>query len=74
MNYAAPANTAPPQATPCDQACGERPVAEAGRSPGVLDKALALAYGIFFVLLAVAGSLWIMADLSATLLPAPHVH
>jgi hypothetical protein len=36
-----------------------------GRStPSVRDKALALAYGMFFVFLAVAGSLWILADLS----------
>jgi hypothetical protein len=47
---------------------------EEGRSPGLLDKALALAYGMFFVLLAVAGSLWILADQSATLIPRHHVH
>ena len=67
-------STARPNATTCDHACGETPVAEEGRSPGVLDKVLALAYGMFFVVLAVAGSLWILADLSATLLPVHHVH
>jgi hypothetical protein len=74
MNYAVPMNTAPPTATTCDHACADRPVAEEGRSPGVLDKVLALAYGAFFVFLAVAGSLWILADLSATLMPVQHVH
>jgi hypothetical protein len=48
-------------------------VAEEGRSPGLFDKVLALAYSTFFLLLAVAGSLWIMADLS-TALAGPHVH
>jgi hypothetical protein len=67
-------NTARPKATTCEHACGERPVAEESRSPGVLDKVLVLAYGMFFVFLAVAGSLWILADLSATLLPVRHVH
>ena len=38
------------------------------------DKVLAFAYGAFFVLLAAVGSLWIMADLSATLLPVSRVH
>ena len=40
----------------------------------MLDKALAVAYGMFFVFFAVAGSLWILADLSAALmteLPCP---
>jgi hypothetical protein len=53
----------------CDHAGGASPVAEEGRSPGVLDSVLAVAYGMFFVAVAVAGSLWIMADLSATLIP-----
>lgn len=61
MNYAIPANTGP-QATTSDHACG------------VLDRVLALAYGVFFVVLAVAGSLWIVADLSAALMPGNHVH
>jgi hypothetical protein len=42
--------------------------------PNAIDKVLALAYGMFFVVLAVAGSLWIVADLSATLIPRHHVH
>ena len=67
-------STARPNATTCDHACGETPVAEMGRAPDVLDKALALAYGMFFVALAVAGSLWIVADLSAALMPSHHVH
>ena len=50
------------------------PIAEVRRSPSVLDKVLAAAYGIFFLVLAVAGSLWIVADMSATLLPVVHVH
>jgi hypothetical protein len=66
-------STAQPQATTCDQACGEGPVAEEGRSPGVLDSVLAVAYCMFFVAVAVAGSLWLMADLSATLIPKHHV-
>ena len=49
-------------------------IVEEGRSPSVLDQALALAYGMFFVVLAVAGSLWIMADMSAGLIPRHHVH
>jgi hypothetical protein len=40
----------------------------------VLDKVLAAAYGVFFVGLAVAGSLWIVADLSAALLPRQPVY
>jgi len=48
-------------------------IAEEGRSPGLFDKVLALAYSMFFLLLAVAGCLWIVADLSATL-AGPHVH
>jgi hypothetical protein len=39
----------------------------------MFGKVLALAYAMFFLLLAVAGSLWIVADLSATL-AGPHVH
>jgi hypothetical protein len=74
MDYTVPMNAAAPNATPCDQACGARPVAEHRRSPTVLDKVLALAYSTFFVFLAVAGSLWILADLSATLAPVHHVH
>lgn len=69
MNYPVAMNTARPKATTCDHASGERPAAEEDRSPDLLDKVLALAYGIFFVFLAVAGSLWILGDLSATLLP-----
>jgi hypothetical protein len=65
MSYAVPVNAAPPKAITCDQACAESPVAEEGRSPSVLDRVLALAYGTFFLFLAVAGSLWILADLSA---------
>jgi hypothetical protein len=65
-------NTAQPQATTRDFAFGERPVAQEGRSRGVLDTVLVLAGGIFFLFLAVAGSLWILADLSATLLPVHH--
>ena len=61
MSYVIPMNAAPPKAI-----CAESPVAEEGRSPSVLDRVLALAYGTFFLFLAVAGSLWILADLSAT--------
>jgi hypothetical protein len=67
-------STARPNAITCDHACGETPVAEEGRARGLFDKVLALAYGMFFVVLAVAGSLWIVADLSATLIPRHHVH
>jgi hypothetical protein len=35
---------------------------------GVLDRVLLLAYCMFAVFIAVAGSLWILADMSATLL------
>ena len=74
MSYVVPMKAARSRATECDHVCGERPVAEEDRSPGVLDKVLVLAYGAFFVFLAVAGMLWILADLSATLLPVHHVH
>ena len=67
MSYVVPMNAAPPKAITCDQACAEIPLAEEDRSPSVLDRLLALAYGAFFVFLAVVGSLWILADLSATL-------
>jgi hypothetical protein len=67
-------STARPNAITCDPACGESPVAAEGRSSALLDKVLALAYGMFFVALAVAGSLWTVADLSATLIPRHHVH
>jgi hypothetical protein len=62
------------EATTCDHACGESPVAEEGRSPGILDTLLAFAYVTFFLFIAAAGSLWMLADLSATLLPVHHVH
>jgi len=42
--------------------------------PGLLDKVLAFAYGAFFVFVAIAGSLWILADKSAALLLSHHVH
>lgn len=61
-------STARPTATTCEHACGERSVAEESQSPGALDKLLAVAYGMFFLFLAVAGSLWIVSDLSDTLL------
>jgi hypothetical protein len=66
-------STARPNAITCDHAWGETSVAEEGRAPALLDKVLALAYGMFFVVLAVAGSLWIVADLSAALMPRHHV-
>jgi hypothetical protein len=72
VNHAVVMNTAQPQATTCDHACGERPVAEERRLRDVLDTMLVLACGTFFLFLAVAGSLWILADLSATLLPVHH--
>lgn len=62
-------DTARPNVTTCDYACGVRPAVEEQRSPTLLDKVLALAYGMFFVALAVAGSLRIVADLSAALIP-----
>ena len=63
MDYAASMNAAPPKATPCE-----------GQVPGLLDKVLAFAYGAFFVFVAIAGSLWILADKSAALLLSHHVH
>jgi hypothetical protein len=67
-------STARPNATTCDHACGETPVAEESRAPALLDKVLALACVTFFLFLAVAGSRWILADVSATLLSLHHVH
>jgi hypothetical protein len=67
MSYVVPMNAAPPKAITRDQACAAIPLAVEDRSPRVLDRLLALAYGAFFVFLTVAGSLWILADLSATL-------
>jgi len=61
------------EAISCDQACAT-PVAEEGRPSAVRDKVLALAYSTFFLFLAVAGSLWILADLTATLVPVHRVH
>jgi hypothetical protein len=57
-----------------NHACGDVPVAQEDRSPGLLDKVLVLGYGIFCVFIAVTGSLWMLEDLSATLLPVQHVH
>jgi hypothetical protein len=60
MNDAAPIN---------DVATG----AEKDASSEVLFYVAALAFCTFFVFLAVAGAVWIMDDLSATLLPMHHV-
>ncbi len=39
-------------------------------APGNTNNVLALAFGVLIVFLVVAGSLWIMADLNASMMPA----
>ena len=62
------------ETTSCNQAGAAIQVADEARPSGVLDAVVALAYGAFFLLLAVSGSLWILADLTATLASVPRVH
>ena len=50
-----------------------------GTGPGSTNNVLAVAFGVLIVFLVVAGSLWIMADLNAAMMPATgntkmHIH